>query len=171
MMFGKTKKLEQELSERGGVVASGAVISAQTLWTSGSNYDNGPYTIGSNKHVKVKLRVEPEGEPVFEAAFKQTFSGRAPMEREPVKVIYDPENHSRIAITALLGFAPNLDERRRDREELVAKILRGELSPTGKPYVRPAVAEEVAKVAALRDQGSLSEDEFHAQIAALFAAS
>ena len=46
-MFGNKKRLERKLSEEGGAVAWATVIDAATRWTSGSNYENGPYTSGT----------------------------------------------------------------------------------------------------------------------------
>src|ERR1700729_4289538 len=97
-MFGNKKGLEQELSANGGVTAPATVIDAETRWTSGSNYGNGPYTAGNKNHMKVTLNVEPEGQPAFQATFHQTFPGDIPIKGWSAKVIYDPNDHSKIAI-------------------------------------------------------------------------
>jgi hypothetical protein len=97
-VFGKRRDPAEKLGVEGGVTAWATVIRARTRWTSGTNYENGPYTVGNNRHMTVELRVEPEGEEPFETKLRQTFHGKAPMEGFQAKVVYDPADHSRIAI-------------------------------------------------------------------------
>ncbi|HVO54717.1 MAG TPA: SHOCT domain-containing protein [Solirubrobacterales bacterium] len=97
-MFGNKKHLQEQLDETGGMVAWATVLEAKVRWTSGTNYENGPYTVGNKEHMTVKLRVEPDGEPPFEATVKQTFPGRSPKKGFKAKVIYDPAEPSKIAV-------------------------------------------------------------------------
>jgi hypothetical protein len=109
------KKQEQKLVEQGGTVAWANVVDAKTLWTSGWNYENGPYTVGNNHHMKIKLQVEPDDEPAFEASFHQTFPGRIPIPGFQAKVIFDPQDHSKIAILADEIFPPGLTHEQAER--------------------------------------------------------
>jgi hypothetical protein len=113
-MFGNKKGLEQKLGEQGGVVAWATVIDADTGWTSGSS--SGPYRVGNNSHMKVTLHVEPEGQPAFEATFHQTFSREIPIRGWRAKVIFDPNDHGKIAIQTNQIFPPGAapDDPRRD---------------------------------------------------------
>lgn len=58
--------------------------------------------------MKVKLKVEPEGEPAFEASFHQVFPGKIPIKDFQAKVIYDPNDHSKIAILEDQIFPPGI---------------------------------------------------------------
>jgi len=107
-VFGNKKGLERKLTEQGGTVAWATVIDSGTRWTSGTNYENGPYTVGNKSHMKVELKVEPEGEPAFESSFKQVFPGKIPIKDFQVKVIFDPSDHSKIAILEDQIFPPGI---------------------------------------------------------------
>ena len=120
------------------------------------------------------LMVRPQNEPPFEARVSRYYYKDAqPGTGMSFIVRYDPNDRTHVEIDDSLSLAAGstVQDRRRDRDELVAKILHGEPNPSGKPYVTAAVAEEVRRVAALREHGDLTEDEFQAQIAELFASS
>lgn len=77
----------------------------------------GSFTI----HQKLKLRVEPEGEPTFEATVKQVFNDRhgwqIPEEGWSVVVIYDPHDNSKLVIDVdKMPVGPGVD-----RDEAVAR--------------------------------------------------
>jgi hypothetical protein len=93
-MFGRRKSLAEDLAAEGSVTALPTVLHTKTRWTSGTNYENGPYTVGNNRHMTVELRVEPEDEEPFVAEFRQNFKGRIPVEGAQVKVIFDPADHA-----------------------------------------------------------------------------
>jgi hypothetical protein len=113
-MFGSQKRLERKLSEEGGVVAWATIVDAHTQWTSGSNYANDPYSIRSH-HMKVKVRVEPDGEPPFEETFAQTLEPPVPMAGFQAKVIYDPADHSKILIQEGQVFPPGISHEQAER--------------------------------------------------------
>jgi hypothetical protein len=123
-MFGNRKRLVSKLEGEGGVVAWATVIEAGTGWTSGTNSENGPWTVGDHKHMTVKLRVEPDDEPAFEVKFHQTFGGMYPIAGFQVKVIYDPQDHSRIAILEDQIFAPLISHEQAERSAAHRKQLR-----------------------------------------------
>lgn len=116
-MFRSRKHLAQELTGEGGVTAWATVLRAWTRWTSGTNSENGPYTIGDHRHMTVELRVEPEGEDAFVAKFRQNFLGRYPMQAFQTKVIYDPTDHSRIAILADHMHPPGITHEQDERSQ------------------------------------------------------
>jgi hypothetical protein len=123
-MFGNKKRLIGKLEREGGVVAWATVIEAGTRWTSGTNYENGPYTVGNHKHMTVRLRVEPDTEAPFEVKFRQTFPGKYPVREFQAKVIYDPLDHSRIAIFEDQIFAPGIGHEQAERSAAHRKQLR-----------------------------------------------
>lgn len=106
-MFGNKKGLEHKLSEHGGVAAWATIISAETLWTSQSHTNSADmYAAGSTHHMKVRLKVEPERDLAFEATFKQAFPNEIAHNGWRAKVIYDPNDHSKIAIQEDQIFPP-----------------------------------------------------------------
>jgi hypothetical protein len=171
-MFGKKKADANTLSEHGGVVAWATVLDAETRWTSGSNNENGPYTVGNVNHMKVTLHVEPDGQPPFDVTFHQAFPGNIPMKGWRAKVTYDANDHSQIVIQDNQIFPPGsqggvaitVDGKTTDAADL-SKLFTGGVS------AKPDVTEELSRLAELRDRGVLTEAEFEAQKAKLLAAS
>jgi len=199
-MFGHEKGLERKLNEQGGgTVAWATVVSAKGQWASSSNTGVSAFSAKVTDHMKVTLNVEPEGQPAFEATVHQAFSGATPVDGWQVKVIYDPDDHSKIAIEEGQIFPPGVSHDRLERgaalrgeavaaaksgnmaefvEEMKAKAARGEIEVQGTPLVtaaggapQPEIADELTKLADLRDRGALTEAEFDAQKAKLLAAS
>jgi hypothetical protein len=165
-MFGNKKGLEQELSAHGGVIAPATVIAAETGWTSGSNYGNGPYTAGNKNHMKVTLNVEPEGQPAFHATFHQTFPGDIPIKGWSAKVIYDANDHSKIAIMEgqiFPGTGP-VHQITVSPDQLANFFTAGVAAESNVP-------DELTKLADLHDRGVLTEAEFEVQKARLLAGS
>jgi hypothetical protein len=201
-MFGNKKGLERKLAESGGTVAWATVLDATERWSSQST---GPRSSTITDHMHVKLRVEPDGEPPWEAEFSQAFSGVTPFRGGICKVIYDPDDRSKIAVIdgspAPPGFSREKAERASARraeiveavqsnhlaeyvQEQQAKALRefggaalmgGQLMPQagapapGEPH--HSVADQLTKLADLKDRGVLTDAEFEAQKAKLLAGS
>ena len=177
--------------------------------------------------MKVTLKVEPEGQPAFEATFHQTFPGRIPIKGFQVKVMYDPDDHSKIVIQDDQIFPPGISHEQAEKsaarrkrmqaaaesgnmasfieedirakkaeaalrvqeaqaaysgnmaefiEEMKAKgagsgvNIGGALSASG-AATTPDIADELTKLADLRDRGALTEAEFETQKAKLLGAS
>jgi Short C-terminal domain len=165
MMFGNKKGLISKLHEQGGVVAEATIIDAGTLYTSDSHTNSADvYAPGSTHHCEVTLKVEPEGQPPFEATFKQAFPDHIPHPGQRAKVIYDPNKRSKIAI---------LDDTMSWGKGPVKKIMVGpdQLAKlfAGGGAATPDVADQLTKLADLRDRGVLSQPEFEAQKAKLLA--
>jgi hypothetical protein len=98
-MFGRDKNLAAKLREQGGVEAAATIVDAAILWTSQGHTNSADVDApGTTKHCEVTVRVEPEALPPFEAKFKQTFPDHIPHPGQQAKVIYDPDEHSKIAI-------------------------------------------------------------------------
>ena len=160
-MFGR-KPLAQKLSESGGTVAWANVLDAKIQWTSGWNYENGPYTVGDHKHMKVKVQVEPEdGEPPFEASFHQTFVGHIPIQGFQGKVIFDPSDHDKIAMLEDTIVPPGLSheqaehvaERHRRMEEAAEN---GTLPQFIQEEIRAATAQASGNGSAVFQHGGSS---------------
>jgi hypothetical protein len=197
-MFGHKKKLEKELMAGGGTVAWATVLEGKETWSSASGNSYGVPT-GITDHMRLKLRVEPDSEPPFEAEFSQAFKGSVPFAGWQCKVVFDPADHSRIAViegsTAPPGISHEQAERSAARraeameaarsghiaeyiEEQKAKAMRGELGGTvfvggqmvsGQSPPKPDVVDQLTKLADLRERGALTDAEFQAQKAKLLA--
>ncbi len=166
-MFGNKKGLVNKLREQGGVVADATVVNAGTLYTSQAQTSSADvYAAGSTHHCEVTLKVEPEGQPPFEATFKQAFPDHIPHPGQRAKVIFDPNKRSKIAIlddTLSWGREPvtNITV----APDQLAKLF------AGGGAAAPGVGDQLTKLADLRDRGVLSEAEFEAQKARLLAGS
>jgi hypothetical protein len=199
-VFGHKKKLERELLAGDGTVAWATVLEGTEKWStaSGSGYSM-PSKI--TDHMRLKLRVEPDTGPPFEASFSQAFSAMVPFTGWQCKVVYDPADRTRIAVIEDSITPPGLTHEQAERsaahraqmrdalqsghlaeyiEEQKAKALRGELGTTvfvggnmvsGTSHARPTVVDQLAKLAELRERGALTDAEFEQQKAKLLAES
>jgi hypothetical protein len=181
-MFGHNERLARKLKEKGGVRASATVLESEKEWasTGGVNVSSGQ--AGSMTiHQKLRLRVEPDGEPPFETTVKQVFNDsygwQVPREGYSVGVIYDPGDHSKLVIDMdAMPVAPGVD-----RDEAIARHERAmarmnDMMAESSPQIPatsppPDVADELTKLADLRDRGVLTDAEFEAQKAKILSAS
>lgn len=185
-MFGNKKRQIQKLSEDGGVEAWGTVLSSQELSRSGGSTGPNPYQPQDDTfHQKVTVKVEPEGEPAFEVTFKQAFPDLV-FPNSAVKVIYDPNDHSKIAV--LDGQVFRWGRPGEEHQQVVFKIDGEGVSIDGKQVLdpgslsgqvrqglerigaAPAAADPVdqlSKLADLHDRGALTDEEFAAEKAKL----
>jgi Short C-terminal domain len=194
-MFGNKKKLEAQLAQQDGTVAWATVIDAHKLLTTGGTVGLNNWGSGK-KHVKVALRVEPDGQEPFEVTITQAFDGNPPGEGWRCQVIYDADDHSKIAIQEGSNVPPGLSQsqaeaaaahRKARREarasgdpaaymaEWKAKANRGEIpgvTRVGEQGAAPAMADttdQLTKLADLRDRGVLTDAEFESQKSKLLA--
>lgn len=153
-MFGNKDRLVEQLGEEGGVVSWATVLDAKTRWTSGTNYENGPYTVGNRQHMTVKLRVEPENEPPFEVKLKQTFA-RKVAEEFRAQVIYDPADHSRIAVLEDKIVAPWMTPEQAERSQEHRRRVR-EASEQGRTaaYLQEDIAAKIAAAQKLAEEAT-----------------
>jgi hypothetical protein len=190
-MFGNKKKLEAQLAQQGGTVAWATVIDAKNKWASAS-MDGFNRVTSETDHVRVSLKVEPDGQEPFEATFSQAFKGSIPMKGWQCKVIYDPSDPSKIAIQEDSITPPGIDHDRAERAAVTRKemmeaariggfvMVDGQVvSGGGVPGMpsapatapKPDLVDQLTKLADLRDRGVLTDAEFEAQKAKLLAAS
>jgi len=111
-MFTKTgaEKRSDKLHKRGGTTAVATVLEYDQGMTYGAGAGSDDAgSLGRVEHYTLKVRVEPDGEPPFEASVKATssddvivkFKGAidiVPREGDEVPVIYDPKDHSKVAL-------------------------------------------------------------------------
>ena len=155
-MLGHNERLVRELNEHGGKHAWATVLESKQQWSSTGGWNKVPGQAGSfTIHQKLKLHVEPEGEPPFETTVEQVFNdthgAHIPQEGWSVTVIYDPNNHSKVAIDLDGQFVrPG-----RDRDEAVA---RAEMAARMRdPDARRQLVEERRAQAAERVQRTIQE--------------
>lgn len=129
-MLGHNKRLERKLKDHDGKQAWATVLESEQQWASTGGTNVSPGQAGSfTIHQKLKLRVEPEGEPTFEAAVKQVFNDRhgwqIPEEGWSVVVIYDPHDNSKLVIDVdkmPVGPGVDRDEAVARHEKLIARM-------------------------------------------------
>ena len=116
--------LEQSELVHAGSRAPGVVVEVKDTGT----------TVNNQPRVRLRLRVQPEGEPPFEVERKLLVSRLAiPRAGERVEVAYDPD----------------------DRDRFTFRV--GDLADA------PSRLDELAKLAELRSSGVLTEEEFEAE--------
>jgi hypothetical protein len=179
-MFGNKKRLTENLSERDGTEAWATVVQSDPT---------GGNLAGANvqrRNRAMKVKIEPEGQQPFEVAFHQTFEHTTwPGGGQRVKVIYDPNDHSKVAILEdqpylMPGQSP---EQAKSREAKLAELRAAAKNGTlaahteqvqaeskAQPNATASIADELAKLADLRDRGVLDDAEFEVQKAKLLSA-
>jgi hypothetical protein len=206
-MFGHNKRLERKLKEQGGKQAWATVLESEKQRATTGGVNVAPGQAGSMTiHRKIKLRVEPEGEPAFEATVQQVFNDLhgwpIPEEDWSVTVIYDPNDHSKLVIDVdKMPVRPGVDRdeaiarhekaiarmedpeaRRQQIEEMKAKAAAQAPGGTALQEMmakvaaqaqaalpKPEVADQLTKLADLRDRGVLSNAEFETEKAKILA--
>ena len=217
-MLGHNERLERKLKEQGGKRAWATVLESKKEWTGSGGWNVAVGQAGSfTTHAKLRLRVEPDGEPPFETTVKQVFNDasgwRVPGEGYSVPVVYDPHDHSKLALDLegiAVGPGVDRDEAVARHEKVMARMhdhqaQRQEIAQMRDPEARreaiakmqaaalaqaqsaaamqrmkqvfpqayggtPDVADQLTKLADLRDRGVLTDDEFEAQKAKLLGA-
>jgi Short C-terminal domain len=180
-VLGHNDRLEHKLKEQGGKRAWATVLESEKEWSSSGGLNQSPGQAGSfTTRQKLTLRVEPADEPSFEAKVKQIFNDShgmsIPQEGSSVSVIYDPDDHSKLALD--MEGSPVRPGRDRGaavshRERVLAQYqdleaAAGRGSPAvaaPAPVAAPAdvVADQLTKLADLRDRGILSDPQFEQQ--------
>jgi hypothetical protein len=198
-IFGNKKKLEQQLSQEGGIVAWATITDVGADFAT-ARVDGFNQVTSQTDHVKVTVTVQPDNGEPFEASFRQAFTGLRPFKGWQCKVIYDPNDRSRIAVLEDSITPPGIDHAKAERasemrseamaaassghmaeyvESLKARAQSGELGGVtivdgrvispGAPASKPDVADQLTKLAELRARGVLTDAEFAAQKAKLLA--
>jgi len=219
-MLGQHGLLERHLRKSGKTAIATVIECRQTHWAVGSG---NPDLIAGNKLVwKLKLRVEPDGEPAFEARTDEAFGQlSSPEVGMTAPVLYDPSDHTKVMIDnsdaaqealvsaqrnerlqgqidraraagsagaadglqqlkdsgLLANYSRDPAKAKEQREQIKKMMLDAQaahgmppstLSVAGQPVYSgrqgaPSTADELAKLAALRDRGVLTEAEFEGQ--------
>ena len=112
--LGNKKKLEQQLSQEGGTVAWATItdIGADFATASVNGFNQ---VTSQTDHEKVTVMVQPDSGEPFEASFRQAFTGLSPMKGWQCKVIYDPNDRSRIAVLEDSITPPGIDHAKAER--------------------------------------------------------
>jgi len=76
------------------------------------------------EHAKLTLRVEPDGQAPFEATVHASFSHHSPRAGGSIGVIFDPRDHSKLAICPEWAFAPESVGKPRTLEMIAAFLSR-----------------------------------------------
>jgi Short C-terminal domain len=176
-LTGNTRKLEAELSERGRRAP------AEVLDTvvSGS-ISTGELAMQTKAICKLRLRIEPPGEAPFEADVKQQFGQFAiPTPGMRVEALYDPEDRDKIVVatdspagtavpTTVIDLRSGaggaqvgdivqraMADPTKFREEMLAQ------QASTAPAAGGDSLAQLERLAALRQSGALTEEEFEAQ--------
>jgi hypothetical protein len=157
----RSKRKLKSLREHGGKSALATVVAFDERWgVPESGYGGMP--LGHSEHYKLKIRVEPAGEPAFEAELKEhdffVVDSEQPRAGDQFAVVYDPEDHSNVVRDPL------------DADSVIAP-RRGDLGlkSAEEDLFRKTVFANLEK---LRASGKLSEQQYQqkrAQIEAEFA--
>jgi hypothetical protein len=138
----------QKLLESGGTIAWASVLEAREKWQSQTP---GLSDVKIISHMHLKLRVEPEGEQAFEASFGQALTDTVPITGWICKVVFDPADHSRIAMIDGTAVRP----------------ADTPVPDAAAPH--PSTVDQLTKLAELKDRGELTDAEFQSAKAKLLA--
>jgi hypothetical protein len=136
----------QELLDSGGRIAWATVLEAREKWQSETP---GLSDVKITSHMHLKLRVEPEGEPAFEASFGQALTQTVPITGWICKVVFDPADRSKIAMIDGTAVRP------------AAAPVQAVAPPDHSPV------DQLTKLAELKDRGELTDAEFQSAKAKL----
>jgi hypothetical protein len=112
--LGHKEKLEQQLSQEGGTVAW-ATFTAVSAGFQTARVDGFNQVTSQTDHDKITVTVQPDNGEPFEASFSQAFAGRHPFKGWQCKVIYDPNDRSRIAVLEGSITPPGIDHAKAER--------------------------------------------------------
>jgi len=118
-MFGNNDRRLEKLQKNGGVRARATITEAKrTHWA----FTAGDPSIAANTDIiwKLKLQVQPDGQPPFEAELTQRYGQfGAPEAGDPLAVWYDPKDPSKVAIDDSAGaqIEASMEEHREWRAE------------------------------------------------------
>jgi hypothetical protein len=199
-ILGNRKKLEQQLSQEGGSVAWATIVDVGAEFDT-ARVDGFNQVTSRTDHVKVTVTVQPDNGAPFEASFRQAFTGLRPFKGWQCKVIYDPNDRSRIAVLEDSIAPPGIDHAKAEhaaemRSEAMAAAASGHMAEyvesikaraqsgdlpgvtivdgrviSPVPASKPDIVDQLTKLDALRARGVLTDAEFAAEKAKLLAES
>jgi hypothetical protein len=169
-MFGSKKRLARKLEQGGGQRASATVLKIENSWQRGTGSGQQWSYSKITMHMKLRLRVEPDGQPAFETSVQASFPGRFPLEGSKVQVLFDPDDHSKLTVDAPQEVdAPQAMASAESRAKVLLEQRSANLEAPGPSAAAPHVAspsdpaDEISKLADLHDRGALTDGEFEAQ--------
>jgi hypothetical protein len=207
-VFGSAARLEKKLREGGGKTAEAQITAAKKgKFAISSGGDAAQQVASAHVNWKLTLQITPENESAFSAQVTEPYPemGAGPSVGDKIGVLYDPNDHSRVAIdhssegmaTRVLSNISDrtqtamsyvggesahdmmkeaIDDPQAFREKMRARAAQlnanamaaaGVAQPpqwmTAAGATQPDPADEIAKLADLRDRGALTETEFQAQ--------
>jgi hypothetical protein len=170
-MLGQHKLLEQKLRHK-GTAALATVVEVLSRHTQHQSNDLGQGRDSSL--VKVRLRVEPEGEPAFEVTTDAWLPGtEGTSEGMMVPVLYDPKDHDKLVIDQreeAWGPAVRANTQLRMQAHRAEKA-QGPVPIPSSAYGLPSTGalskpdpiDQLTRLADLHDRGALTDEEFDAQ--------
>jgi hypothetical protein len=117
----RNDRVRKQLEHGGGQRAWAVILDYQ------SRYGSGSYSVVPRDmvdHAKLTLRVEPEGQAPFEATVRASFSHHWPRTGGSIGVIFDPYDHSKLAICPEWAFGPESAGKPRTLEMIAAFLSR-----------------------------------------------
>jgi hypothetical protein len=169
-MFGNDRGLEKRLRKGAGKTARAILVDAKKgHWVSSTGGSESQLANSAKVTWTLTLRVMPDGEPPFEAMVKEGFRvGSRPSPNYEYKVLYDPRDHSKVAIDHTpMTDAERAEQRRRAAENARAQgraaVVFPSAAASAASHPATSTADELEKLAALRDRGVLTEQEFETQ--------
>jgi hypothetical protein len=172
-MFGSGSSAEKRLQQGTGKSARAQIVDARKgHWITSSGGSD--YQQAHNARVTwtLRLRVMPADEQPFDVTIKRGFHvGAKPTINSVVNVLYDQSDHSKVVFD---DTPPKSKEERLQRaldgmdpvqaEKMRQKLAAGQQSMSA-PFAQstPSAADEIEKLALLRDRGVLTDVEFEVQ--------
>jgi hypothetical protein len=125
-MFGskddaRNSKVRDQLERSGGRRAWALILDCK------SRYQTGAYSVvptNQADHVTLTLRVEPENDAPFQTTARAVFSTHRPRRGGSIGVIFDPADHSKLAVYPQWAFSPESAGRPRTQEMIAAFLER-----------------------------------------------
>jgi hypothetical protein len=126
LVFGKKKddknhKLREQLEHGGGQRAWAVVLECKFSYSTGGGAGYTPKNL--TEHYKLTLRVQPENYAPFEATVRATGTGGR-RTGDSIGVIFDPGNHSKLAVYPEWAFASWEADKPRVQEAIAAFLAR-----------------------------------------------
>jgi hypothetical protein len=118
---GRNDKVREQLEEGGGQRAWAVILDYQ------SRYGSGRYSVVPGNmvdHARLNLRVEPEGQEPFEATVRASFAHHSPRTGGSIGVVFDPHDHSKLAVCPEWAFGPESVGKPRTQEMIAAFLSR-----------------------------------------------
>lgn len=187
-MFGSADRLEKQLRNGGGKTAVAHILEAKKgRFALSSGGDAAQQVASAHINWTLTLQVAPGGESPFDAVVKEAYPemSAGPAVGSALGVLYDPKDHTKVVVDhstagTAARVAGNLSAASRaafeqsggaSAEQLLQERITDPAAFQQRMQARAAAtapapsdpADQIAKLADLRDRGALTEEEFQAQ--------